>query len=263
MAKRARSWNKTKYERYVKEGRGQGEGSTYMPWISVHDFSSRGMVSRIVGHKTKRVHHFLSRSELNYFFLLEWSDKILDIREQFPLIDMELAVGIAQKIGIKYPTDNVSGFPYVLTCDFMITTVSGLKARTIKHAAELQSKRVIEKLEIERRYWQSMGIEWKIVTENEIPRQKCLNIEWLYSSAGIPEPLADCQIRKSLLRKIRDGVPACIAIGNIDNEWGLPSGSGLLLLKNMLWHKELAFDMDNPLPAALWDKEGTGKIWLP
>ena len=83
MAKRIRSWNKSKYEQYIRMGRGQGEGPAYLPCISIHDFLSRGIVSRIAGYKTKRIHHFLSRNELNYFFLLEWSGKVLDIRNSF------------------------------------------------------------------------------------------------------------------------------------------------------------------------------------
>ncbi len=93
-------------------GRGQGEGPAYLPCISIHDFLSRGIVSRIAGYKTKRIHHFLSRNELNYFFLLEWSGKVLNIREQFPLIDMELATAIVRQIGVSYPSDNITVFPY-------------------------------------------------------------------------------------------------------------------------------------------------------
>jgi len=49
MAKRVRTWDKAKYERYLKERRGQGEGASYRPWISVHDFSSQGTIH---GHRT-------------------------------------------------------------------------------------------------------------------------------------------------------------------------------------------------------------------
>lgn len=256
MARRIRSWNKSKYESYIKAGRGQGEGSAYLPWISIHDFSSLGMVSRIAGHKTGRVHHFLSRNELDYFFLLEWSDKVLDIREQFPLIDIELAVDIAQKTGIAYPRDNVSGFPYTLTCDFMITAADGLKVRTIKHSSDLQNKRTIEKLEIERRYWQCMEVDWKIVTENEIPKQKCLNIEWLYTSAEVPGYLDNQQFRSELVDKIYAGTPIITAVENFDKQSGLPSGSGILLLKNMLWHKDLVCDMELPLAVTVFNNQG-------
>ena len=253
MAKRTRSWNRTKYEQYIKSGRGLGEGSSYLPWVSVHDFSSHGIVSRIAGHKANRVHHFLSRNEPNYFFLLEWSDKVLDIREQFPLCDVELAADIAQKAGIEYPRDNISGFPYVLTCDFMITTTEGLKARTIKCASELQNQRTVEKLEIERRYWEYVGVDWKIVTEHEIPKQKCRNIEWLYVSADIPEYLSNDQIRQELFYQVNSAVPMTMAVETIDNRYGLPPGSGLRLLKNMIWHKELTCDMERPLTAAIFN----------
>ena len=183
MAKRLRTWNQAKFEKYIREGRGQGAGVDYLPWITVHDFSSRGIVSRVKGIKTQRVHHFLSRNELYYFYLLEWSDNVIDIREQFPLLDIGLAVDIAKGAGVKYPYDNISDFPYVLTCDFMITTPQGFKARTIKCSSELSNKRVLEKLEIERRYWDKCGIDWRLITENEIQIPKAKYIESIYISA--------------------------------------------------------------------------------
>ncbi|MGK7920603.1 MAG: hypothetical protein AB4080_11425 [Trichodesmium sp.] len=38
MARSKREWQFAKFERYLKEGRGQGEGKTYVPWIQIHDF---------------------------------------------------------------------------------------------------------------------------------------------------------------------------------------------------------------------------------
>ena len=258
VAKRTRSWNRAKYEQYIKSGRGQGEGSLYLPWISVHDFSSLGTVSRIAGHKTNRVHHFLSRNELNYFFLLEWSDKVLDIREQFPLCDVELAVDIARKVGIEYPRDNISGFPYVLTCDFMITTDDGFKARTVKCASELQNQRTVEKLEIERRYWEYIGVDWKIVTEHEIPKQKCRNIEWLYTAAALPKHLNGNKLLEKMLCQVNTDASPLPALKFFDEEYGLEEGSGVQILKHLLWTKRLATDMDANLPRLI--SAGTGGL---
>jgi hypothetical protein len=144
MAKHQRVWNQCKYEAYLKSGRGQGEGATYLPWISIHDFSSRGLSSRVLSYKTNRVHHFLSRNELRFFYILEWSENVLDIREQYPMLDVELATDIAERANIRYPRDNISGFPYIMTCDFMITTTNGLKARTVKSVSDLKNKRTLE-----------------------------------------------------------------------------------------------------------------------
>ena len=81
MAKRKRIWNREKYHRYLLEGRGQGTASEYKPWIYIHDFSSNGIVSRVKGMTTGRIHHLLSNQELWYFYLLDWSEKAIDIRE--------------------------------------------------------------------------------------------------------------------------------------------------------------------------------------
>jgi hypothetical protein len=247
MAKRTRAWNKAIYERYLKEGRGQGEGSTYRPWISVHDFSSRGTISRIAGHKAGRVHHFLSRNELNYFYLLEWSNKVLDIREQYPLIDVALAADIARRAGISYPRDNVSSFPYVMTCDFMVTTPEGLKARTVKHTTDLRNPRTVEKLEIERRYWGSQGIDWRIVTEREIPMQMCHNIAWLYTSAVLPAELDYTELKQGMLYLLETGMLPAEAAVYFDERFVLPPGSGLRVLKHLLWTKRMPCDMNADL----------------
>jgi hypothetical protein len=260
MAKRGRSWDRAKYEQYVKVGRGQGEGFSYLPWVSVHDFSSRGIVSRIAGNKTNRVHHFLSRNELYYFFLLEWSDDVLDIREQFPLSDMELATDIARKSGIEYPQNSISGFPYILTCDFMITTMDGLKARTVKCASELKNKRTIEKLEIERRYWEFVGIDWKIVTEHEIPEQKCRNIEWLYTSSILPEHLNCNYWIEEMLCRMEVSTASLSILDCFDEEYGLKKGSGVQILKYLLWTKQLSTDMNANLPRLISERAG-GLVW--
>jgi hypothetical protein len=100
--------------------------------------------------------------------LLERSDEVLDIREQFPLLEYKDAMEMAKMAGIAYPTDNASKFPYILTTDFMIDTFGGQMARTVKLSKDLNNLRTLEKLEIERRYWGKRGIDWKITTEKEI-----------------------------------------------------------------------------------------------
>ena len=239
MAKRMRFWNGEKFQKYIREGRGQGEGSDYIPWLSIHDFSSRGIVSRVFGLKTKRIHHFLSRNELYFFYLLEWSDSVLDIREQYPLMDVELAIDIAAGADIQYPKDNISGFPYVLTCDFMITTPQGLKARTIKCSSELSNRRTIEKLEIERHYWEKVGINWALVTEREIPTEAAKNIEWLHASAIPSEDLQNPMIQQEFLRQASRNIPVPQIAANIDKGFGLPAGSGFRIFRYLLWTKQL------------------------
>lgn len=81
MAKRGRTWTNSKYERYLKEGRGTGEGKEYKPWLRIQDFPSNGRATRVLGNKTNRIHHLfltygqfigilLNKFHNNYFFEL-------------------------------------------------------------------------------------------------------------------------------------------------------------------------------------------------
>jgi len=247
MSKHINGWNQGIYEKYLCEGRGQGIGTEYKSWIRVQNFSSRGVISRVKGKKTGRVHHLMSNNELAYFYLLDWSDEVTDIREQYPLLDLDSAVSIAAGIGIKYPRDNISGFPYVLTCDFMITTKQGLKARTVKMTSELGKERVLEKLEIERRYWKKEKIDWKIVTENEISYVKAKNIEWLYSEQDINVENYESILIFMLQLFKAGGYSAIEAIRIVERKFLLEAGTGLALFKYLALNKKIAFELNESL----------------
>ena len=80
MGRRSYKMTRAKRERWIREGRGRGEGIDYTPWLKVSDVPSIGRSSRIKGWKTGRTHHLLSNHELKYFYHLEWSDTVIDIR---------------------------------------------------------------------------------------------------------------------------------------------------------------------------------------
>ena len=249
MSKRRSVWNESVYQKRLAEGRGQGEGSEYKPWILVHDFASRGVISRIAGSKTGRTHHLMSTGEKNYFYLLEWSDEVTDIREQFPLADLELALRLASEAGIRYPRDSVSAFPYVLTCDFMVRTKDGFKARTVKSSSALDNTRTLEKLEIERRYWVEKGIDWKIVTEQELPIVKIRNIEWLHSASKPPVMTDSAIVMDDVCGYCRKSdVSIYDAAAWAEIQYGLPKGMGLQLVKHLMWRKRIPWDMNRAIP---------------
>lgn len=252
MSKHRRVWNASVYEKYIREGRGCGFSADYSPWIRVQDFASRGVASRVRGRTTGRVHHLMSNNELAYFYILDWSDNVTDIREQYPLSDLPCAVNIAAQAGIKYPTNKASGYPYVLTCDFMITTTTGTKARTIKLSSELDNPRVLEKLEIERRYWLEQGIDWQIITEHEIPYQKSRNIEWLYSAydIGAEDDKSDERLQPQAMMMqliIDNGYSALEAAQIVENEFHLTTGVGLQLFKLLVLNKKIEMNLNEPI----------------
>jgi hypothetical protein len=49
----------------------------------------------------------------------------------------------------------------------------------VKYQKDLDDARVIEKQEIERRFWESEQIDWFLFTENEVPNTLIRNIKWV------------------------------------------------------------------------------------
>lgn len=52
---------------------------------------------------------------------MEWSEQVIDIREQFPLLPLDKTLYIAQKLGIKHPTDPKNKLPIIMTTDMLLT----------------------------------------------------------------------------------------------------------------------------------------------
>ena len=253
MAKRDRIQN---YEKMIKEGRGTGIGSEYVPWLKIQDVPSLGRSTRLKGIKTGRQHEFLSDMERNYFYILEYSDDVIDIREQFPLLPLEETVLIANELGINHPKHPETGEFIVMTTDFLLT-VSGKgemleRARTIKTKDDLLDKRIIEKFEIERVYWTKKGIDWGIVTEEEIDKVIAHNISYIYGYKDISN--VDCFINietneiKDLVyefikRIVDDERPMRVICSEFDNEMLLEKGSGLSIFKYLVINKIVEIDI--------------------
>lgn len=154
----ATNWSKEKLNRYLKEGRGQGIGKDYIPWNFTYNYSSKGRVSRIHGIKTGRIHHLHSDNQYRAFLLFEFNSSVIDIRESFPLLDVNEVIDEKEDLRFDKFTDKETKEPYVLTTNFLLTVKdkNGEEkdiARTVKNTTELKKKITFEKMEIERKYW--------------------------------------------------------------------------------------------------------------
>lgn len=246
MATRKRDTSDTAIAKKKKQGDGQGSGSSYKPWITVHDVSSTGRSHQVYSHKSKRIHHLLSDLEKYVFLTFYWSDQILDIREQFPLKRDETQE-IAKQCGIKHPA--MHGTDIVMTTDFLVDT-AGFEPRQfavqVKYAKDLFDKRTIEKLEIERRYWQQKKIPWLVVTEKEIDKIVSSNIQWLIPDVS-GTPLEDeLKTTESLLQaefKKNPGSSLIEVCKKIDNAYQCEIGNSLRDARILIANGFIKFDI--------------------
>lgn len=252
MPKRNRNKQKSK-------GRGQGRGENYVPHLLIQDVPSVGLATRDKGWKTKRIHHLMSKLEWLYFYILEWSSVVIDIREQYPL-DLDETLAIAKDLGVRHPMDRKTREFKVMTTDFLITIRKPIgsedQARTVKYVKDLSSIRVMEKFEIERIYWKSRGIQWEIVTEKDIDHILAANIEWVHPYYDLSSlfPLTRNIVRsvETLLTpqvaageaRLRDLTNAC------DSQLSLETGMSLMVVRHLLANKRWQVNMSEPLQPA-------------
>lgn len=246
MGKRRPRWDEAHYHQYLKEGRGQGTGADYRPWVNIHGFPSHGVSARVLGRTTGRIHEFLSRNEEYYFYLLDTDPDVLDIREQFPLRLTE-TLDIALRMGIDHP--RINGFPFVLTTDFLITRSDGLHARTVKMSNQLDDPRIIEKFSIECKYWENHQIDWKIVTEKEIDRTRARNLRWLYYQESaekmITDPVLHREARLLFMKLLGEGeFPVADIVEIIETGLNLRPGSGVTVYKELIRDGLVQVDMN-------------------
>jgi hypothetical protein len=241
------------FEKRWSQGRGQGSGAAYQPWLIVQSFPSKGEANRHRGWKTHRVQHFLSILERKFFYVLEWSTRVTDIREQFPLWPVASTLEVANHIGVKHPTDPNTKQEEIMTTDFVITVQDGDQsreiARTVKYAIDLEKIRTIEKLEIERLWWEARGVDWGIVTEHEIPEVLAKNVENLHaflSLEGYPQLQNDThELIRYLTRAVEQTAqPLSQVTSRCDEEFTLADGSFLALSRHLIATRQWVIDMD-------------------
>lgn len=202
MAKRNRRIDQEKIDLWLQEGRGQGQGVTYKPWLTIQDVASMGLATRVMRCKIRRIYHLMSKLERSFFYLFDWAPSIIDIREQFPLLPLDETIAIAEECGVSHPPKSKE--PMVMTTDFLLTVATPQGsidyAIAIKPATKLSQPRVLEKLEIERHYWQSRNVDWRILTDRELPHVVPNNIAFLrgYFDLGQRLPLSADELQKSI-----------------------------------------------------------------
>ncbi|WP_308388905.1 TnsA endonuclease C-terminal domain-containing protein [Acidithiobacillus sp. AMEEHan] len=203
------------------------------------------------------MHHLLSDIERNTFYLFDWADIVTDIREQFPL-DRNITRRIAGDLGIPHPRIAHSSAPLVMTTDFLVDVYVGGRliqlARAVKPADELEKPRVIEKLEMERRYWELQGVDWGIITERDIPEAMVRNIVWVHSYAEIDQikqPYEGYFSEKARLvfqeLPSHPGPTLRQFCADMDLRFSMSAGDCLLLVRHMLAKKMIVCPMDRPI----------------
>lgn len=251
-----------KIQEMIEEGRGSGELGDYKPSIINRDLPGRSRKIDLqqesnLGWKTGRSHHLQNLSQEGYFMLLNWSDEVFDIREHFPLHTFRECMRIADRIGVTYPLDPVTGHPLVLTVTFLLTVLTErepvLKARTvIRCALEKLPKHEANLLYIEKLYCAERGIDWGYINPQKLNDKwnKIYNIKRFYPHRGLDRlhSLSNAQIEWAAVelthRVLEFSSPLRSLALKCDYDLNLPEGTSMNIARHLLANKRWVINMN-------------------
>lgn len=244
-------------QKWVKQGRGQGTGKNYKPWFTAKQVSSAGRTFRPKGIKTERESLFLSEWEYFYFLLSDWSDLVVDIREQFPLLDTELddikeTIKIANELNVDHPIEPGKNTLKVITTDFLLRFHDGSEVAVSFKPFRSITAREVEKMEIERIYWERRGVTWELITDKDVPVPYAKNIDYVHSVYD----LSAYQITDSIVAKVKRLLEPSLMKGNsrltsltneVDDKLGLLPGNSLTIVRHLIITKKWVVNMEQPI----------------
>ena len=168
-------------EGWIRAGFGQGDGTAYKPFKFVRDIPSPGLSNTVKSQVTGRIHHYITRQEYKVHLLCEYCPSIIEIRERFALLPWGETQAIANKLGLRHPRYWGTATPTVLTTDLLLTKKHSDGIELVAVSATLTkhlTPQTLEKLLIERTYWNRRGVSWILVTEKNISNFRAKNLQF-------------------------------------------------------------------------------------
>ena len=249
MARKFRSVDD--FERHLRNKCGVGEKENYKPWFTVRDVKdNKAFRKEIMGTTIIRRHHLLSAIEYELFLIMDFRSDVVDIREQFPLFPLSLTRKIALTLDVEHPM--VVGVkppsPFVMTTDLLVTfEKNGIRkyvAFCVKPEKKLSDPHILEKIEIERVWWESIGVTFKIFSGNEKTKVQSHNILWATDihRHGLDEDFLP--LVEDALKLIPEGKSLKYEIcGKFSERFNLDAVDALNLLRLLIGRKFIEVDL--------------------
>lgn len=275
--KRRRTMTWDKLQKHLSQGFGMGHGAEYRPWLILRRKNPSKTSNQLAAHLSplRRDACFFSRGEYQIALLLLWLG-VEDLREQYPLWPIahphplygvlgsdgpnsKYCTGlldIAQLAGIDHGVYPGTNIPYVATIDFLLTVkIEGelrLVAISCKPFEDPSSDikwRVLERLELERRYAEANGILYYVYNSRLVPILMAGQLEWCIDLAF----LDDAQHLVTFVERfatefestpdlaIADAVVRACQICNISLD------DGWTVFRHCAWSQKVDIDLSQPI----------------
>lgn len=273
--RRTMTWDKL--QKHLSQGFGMGHGAEYRPWLILRRKNPSKTSNQVAAHlfPLRREACFFSRGEYQIALLLLWLG-VEDLREQYPLwpiahphplygvLETDGAntqycsglLDIAQLAGIDHGVYPGTDIPYVATIDFLLTVrIKGelrLVAISCKPLEDPNSDikwRVLERLELERRYAESNGILYYVYNSRLVPILMAGQLEWCIDLAFLDDiqHLVPFVERFATEFESIPGLAIADAVVRASEICNLSMGDGWTVFRHCAWTQKVDIDLSQPI----------------
>ena len=158
-----------------------------MPFYTSREARSIGTSTAIPDPIEHRMVEVLSMTEYYQYWLLRWDDNTKYIREQY-LLDTDYMNKIRVSRGLRTVPQTIC-----YTTDFLVDEMDGRRhayfvkmsrrafdRNSIQYRGKLRKyMRMMERMSLEKEYWESQDVDFSIVTMDDINRKLAVNIAYV------------------------------------------------------------------------------------
>jgi hypothetical protein len=238
---------------WVEQFKKNENAGNYEAFLRTQDVSSHGFRSRVpCVYENKRFYHTMSFNETLTLTELLHDPEVIDIKEQYPVTDIEKSRAFAEELDIKHPRYFGTAVDSIVTWDFLVTLIGGKKrVISVKPKALLEDKRTKEKLILEEALAKSMGYEFKVTTDEDVRTEKIRNIIRCVRGAVLTVELQAIYAKwlSSFFKKIKKNnyEELNVTISELADKYKISYVKSFTLMQHGFWVKDITSDQSLPL----------------
>ena len=177
----------------IRRGLGIGSLTAYKPWRTINNSGIKGTAGCVHGIRVDRRYEILDQRARTYFYLLERMPEIVDIRESWPILDINDTVELCCKFDVTHPKHDI--YPEPICVEFLITEngpdgprfrAAALSANPARMSARSQRLK-----QVAQNWCTDHGIEWSLVDTSKLDRTVIDSLRYLrgwYRHRYVPDP---------------------------------------------------------------------------
>ncbi|MGF6605798.1 hypothetical protein OKW45_000698 [Paraburkholderia sp. WSM4175] len=177
----------------IRRGLGVGSLAAYNAWRNINNSGVKGTASCVKGIRVGRRYEILDERARTYFFLLERIQEITDIREAWPILDINGTLQLCSKFRVNHPQHDI--FPEPICVDFLISErgPEGLKFRAVALVRNPARMTVRDQRlkQVAQQWCNDRGIDWSLVETSALDRTVLDSLRFIrgwYRHRLVPDP---------------------------------------------------------------------------